>query len=141
MKKLIVTIVTTLILLTSNNVYTCNNTNDLKFIGYSSRIRSELYTDSIGATLVINDNYNVYELFISELGDWSIECNSKKELMEYYKTYKENRNKLGIVKIRKYKNTYKVYFPFLKNKPYKVNNKNDLNMLLATYRENKRAIK
>ena len=140
MKKLIVTIVTTIILLTSN-VYTVNNTNDLKFLGYSSRIRSELYADSIGATLVINDKYNVYELFISELGDWSIECNSKKELIEYYKTYKEKRKKLGIVKIIKYKNTYKVYFPFLKNKPYKVNNKNELNMLLATYRENKRAIK
>ena len=139
MKRLIVTIVTTIIVLTSN-VYTVNNTNDLKFIGYSSRIRSELYMDSIEATLVINDKYKVYELFISEIGDWSIECNSKNELMEYYKTYKENRNKLGIVKIRKYKNTYSVYFPFLNGKPYKVNNKNDLNRLLATYRENKRAI-
>lgn len=140
MKKLIVTIVTTIILLT-NNVYAVNNTNDLKFIGYSSKIRSELYTDSIGATLVINNKYNVYELFISELGDWSIECNNKDELIEYYKTYKENKNKLGIVKIIKYKDHYNVYFPFLKNKPYKVNNKNDLNMLLTTYRENKRAIK
>ena len=140
MKKLIVTIVTIIILLT-NNVYTVNNTNDLKFIGYSSRIRSELYEDSIGVTLVINDKYNIYELFISELSDWSIECNSKNELMEYYKTYKENRNKLGIVKIIKYKDHYNVYFPFLKNKPYKVTNKDQLKMLLITYRENKRAIK
>ena len=43
-------------------------------------------------------------------------------------------------RIIKYKDHYSVYFPFLKNKPYKVNNKSELNMLLATYRENKRAI-
>ena len=135
MKKLILTIVT--IILLTNNVYAVNNTNDLKFIGYSSKIRSELYTDPIGATLVINNKYKVYELFIPQLGDWSIECNTKKELMNYYKTYKENKNKLGIVRIRKYKDNYNVYFPFLKNKPYKVNNKNDLNMLLTTYRENR----
>ena len=136
MKKLIVTIVTTIILLTSN-VYAGNNTNDLKFIGYSSRIRSELYADSIGSTLVINDKYNVYELFIPELGDWSIECNNKDELIEYYKTYKENRNKLGIVKIIKYKDQYNVYFPFLNGKPYKVSNFKYLKMLLTTYRNNK----
>ena len=135
MKKLILTIVT-ILLLSSTNI-SASNTEGLKFIGYSNQIKSELYEDIEGVTLVINDKYKVYELFIPQLGDWSIECNTKKELMNYYKTYKENRHNKGIVRIRKYKDIYNVYFPFLKNKPYKVNNKNDLKMLLTTYIENR----
>lgn len=111
-----------------------NNTNDLKFIGYSNKINSLLYEGVNGSILVINDKYKIYELFLLELGDWSVECNNKKELMKYYKAYKENRTKSGISKIKKTTYGYNVYFNFLDNKPYKVHNVH-LNGLLNTYKE------
>ena len=139
MKKLI--ILTMIILI---NVFTINinaqniYNNDLKFIGYTPTIKSTILEDKQGATLIINDKYNVYELFIPELSDYSVECTSKKELLSYYKAYKENKHKQGIIRIKKNNNnnTYNVYFPFLGGKPYRVD-KQHIKGLILTYRENK----
>ena len=112
------------------------NNNNLKFMGYTPTIKSTILEDAEGATLIINDKYNVYELFIPELSDYSVECNNKKELLTYYKAYKENKHKQGIIKIKKNNNTYNVYFPFLGGKPYKID-KQHIKGLILTYRENK----
>lgn len=137
MKKLIITMIILISVFTGKiEAYNQNNNNDLKFIGYSPRIQSELYEDKDGTTLVINYRYNVYELFIPQLGDWSIQCNDKRELMEYYKTYKENKSRPGILKIKHTKKGYDVYFSFLGGKPYKVDKKYLIH-LLTTYREYK----
>ena len=136
MKKLILTMII-LISVFTNNIEAYNNNNNLKFIGYTPEIKSELFEDIEGVTLVINNKYNVYELFIPELSDYSVECTSKKELLDYYKKYKENKHKQGIIRIKKNNNnTYNVYFPFLGGKPYRVD-KQHIKGLILTYRENK----
>ena len=136
MKKIIITMIILINVFTSN-IEAYNNNNNLKFIGYTPEIKSELFEDIEGVTLVINNNYNVYELFIPELSDYSVECNNKKELLSYYKAYKENKHKHGIIRIRKNNNNnYNVYFPFLGGKPYKIG-KQHIKGLILTYRENK----
>ena len=86
MKKLILTIL--IILVTSTNINAQNNNNSLKFIGYSSKYRSTILEDIEGVALVINDRYNIYELFIPVLEDYSIILNSKEELFYYYNLYR-----------------------------------------------------
>ena len=137
MKKLIIVTMIILIGVFTSNINAQNiYNNDLKFIGYTPEIKSELFEDIEGVTLVINNKYNVYELFIPELSDYSVECNNKNELLEYYKAYKENKHKQGIIRIKKNNNTYNVYFPFLGGKPYRVD-KQYIKGLILTYRENK----
>ena len=133
MKKIILTMIILI------NVFTINieaYNNNLKFIGYTPTIKSTILEDKQGATLILNNKYNVYELFIPELSDYSVECTSKKELLSYYKAYKEYKHKQGIIRIKKNNNTYNVYFPFLGGKPYKID-KQYLKGLILTYRENK----
>ena len=136
MKKLILTMI--IIFLTSININAQNTyNNNLKFMGYTNIKKSIVLEDKQGATLILNNKYNVYELFIPELSDYSVECTSKKELLSYYKAYKENKHKQGIIKIKKNNNnTYNVYFPFLGGKPYKID-KQYIKGLILTYRENK----
>ena len=112
MKKLILTMI--IIFLTSININAQNTyNNNLKFMGYTNIKKSIVLEDTEGTILIINNKYNVYELFIPELSDYSIICNNKKELLEYYKAYKENKHKQGIIRIKKNKNNnYNVYFPF-----------------------------
>ena len=139
MKKLIIVTIIILINVFTSNINALNiYNNNLKFMGYTPTIKSTILEDAEGATLIINDKYNVYELFIPELSDYSVECTSKKELLEYYKAYKENKHKQGIIKIKKNNNnnTYDVYFPFLGGNPYKID-KQYLKGLILTYRENK----
>ena len=136
MKKIILTMI--IIFLTSININAQNTyNNNLKFMGYTNIKKSIVLEDTEGTILIINNKYNVYELFIPELSDYSIICNNKKELLEYYKAYKENKHNQGIIKIKKNNNnTYKVYFPFLGGNPYKID-KQYLKGLILTYRENK----
>ena len=134
MKKIIITMII-LINVFTNSIEAYNN--NLKFIGYTPTIKSTILEDAEGATLILNNKYNVYELFIPELSDYSIVCNDKKELLSYYKAYKENKHKQGIIRIKKNNNNnYNVYFPFLGGKPYKID-KQYLKGLILTYRENK----
>ena len=135
MKKLILTMIIIINVFT-NNIEAYNNNNNLKFIGYTPTIKSTILEDKQGAALIINNKYNIYELFIPELSDYSIICNDKKELLGYYKAYKENKHKQGIIRIKKNNNTYNVYFPFLGGKPYRVD-KQHIKGLILTYRENK----
>ena len=136
MKKLII-LTMIIIFLTSININAQNTyNNNLKFMGYTNIKKSIVLEDKQGATLILNNKYNVYELFIPELSDYSVECTSKKELLSYYKAYKENKHKQGIIRIKKNNNTYNVYFPFLGGKPYKID-KQYLKGLILTYRENK----
>ena len=136
MKKLILTMI--IIFLTSININAQNTyNNNLKFMGHTNIKKSIVLEDTEGTILIINNKYNVYELFIPELSDYSVECTSKKELLSYYKAYKENKHKQGIIRIKKNNNnTYNVYFPFLGGKPYKID-KQYLKGLILTYRENK----
>ena len=136
MKKLII-LTMIIIFLTSININAQNTyNNNLKFMGHTNIKKSIVLEDKQGATLILNNKYNVYELFIPELSDYSIICNDKKELLEYYKEYKENKHKQGIIRIKKNNNTYNVYFPFLGGKPYRVD-KQHIKGLILTYRENK----
>ena len=135
MKKLILTMI--IIFLTSININAQNTyNNNLKFMGHTNIKKSIVLEDTEGTILIINNKYNVYELFIPELSDYSIICNDKKELLGYYKAYKENKHKQGIIRIKKNNNTYNVYFPFLGGKPYRVD-KQHIKGLILTYRENK----
>ena len=136
MKKLILTMI--IIFLTSININAQNTyNNNLKFMGHTNIKKSIVLEDTEGTILIINNKYNVYELFIPELSDYSVECTSKKELLSYYKAYKENKHKQGIIRIKKNNNnTYNVYFPFLGGKPYRVD-KQHIKGLILTYRENK----
>ena len=134
MKKLIILTMIILISVFTNSIEAYNN--NLKFIGYTPTIKSTILEDAEGTTLILNNKYNVYELFIPELSDYSVECTSKKELLSYYKAYKENKHKQGIIRIKKNNNTYNVYFPFLGGKPYRVD-KQHIKGLILTYRENK----
>ena len=136
MKKLILTMI--IIFLTSININAQNTyNNNLKFMGHTNIKKSIVLEDTEGTILIINNKYNVYELFIPELSDYSVECTSKKELLDYYKAYKENKHKQGIIRIKKNNNnTYNVYFPFLGGKPYRVD-KQYIKGLILTYRENK----
>ena len=136
MKKIILTMI--IIFLTSININAQNTyNNNLKFMGHTNIKKSIVLEDTEGTILIINNKYNVYELFIPELSDYSIVCNDKKELLSYYKAYKENKHKQGIIRIKKNKNNnYNVYFPFLGGKPYKID-KQYLKGLILTYRENK----
>ena len=76
MKKLIIVTMIILIGVFTNSIEAYNNNNNFKFIGYTPEIKSELFEDIEGVTLVINNNYNVYELFIPTLEDFSIICES-----------------------------------------------------------------
>ena len=136
MKKIILTMI--IIFLTSININAQNTyNNNLKFMGHTNIKKSIVLEDTEGTILIINNKYNVYELFIPELSDYSVECTSKKELLDYYKAYKENKHKQGIIRIKKNNNnTYNVYFPFLGGKPYKID-KQYIKGLILTYRENK----
>ena len=133
MKKLILTIL--IILVTSTNINAQNNNNSLKFMGYSSKYKSTILEDIDGAALVINDRYNIYELFIPILEDYSIALNSKEELFYYYNVYKNNKDLKGIEKIEANNNSYDIYFKFLGGKYYRVDRKY-FNNLMITYINN-----
>ena len=134
MKKLILTIL--IILVTSTNINAQNNNNSLKFIGYSSKYKSTILEDVGGVALVINDRYNIYELFIPVLEDYSIILNSKEELFYYYNLYKNNKDHKGIEKIETNNhNSYDIYFKFLGGKYYRVDKKY-FNNLMITYINN-----
>ena len=134
MKKLILTIL--IILVTSTNINAQNNNNRLKFIGYSSKYKSTILEDIDGVALVINDRYNIYELFIPILEDYSIALNSKEELFYYYNLYKNNKDLKGIEKIEANNhNSYDIYFKFLGGKYYRVDKKY-FNNLMITYINN-----
>ena len=75
MKKIILTML--IILITSTNINAQTN-NSLKFIGYSNKYKSTILEDVDGVALVINDIYNIYELFIPILEDYSIILNTKR---------------------------------------------------------------
>ena len=139
MKKIIVTMIILLSVLFTNNIEAYNNTNnylnDLKFIGYSSIKKSIILEDNEKINLVINDKYKVYELFIPLLEDFSIVCTSKKELFNYYNSYKENKNKKGINKIEYNNNYYDIYFNFLGGKYYRIE-KEYFSNLMITYINN-----
>ena len=133
MKKLILTIL--IILVTSTNINAQNN-NSLKFMGYSSKYKSTILEDVDGVALVINDIYNIYELFIPILEDYSIVLNSKEELFYYYNLYKNNKDLKGIEKIEtNNNNSYDIYFKFLGGKYYRVDKKY-FNNLMITYINN-----
>ena len=133
MKKLILTIL--IILVTSTNINAQNN-NSLKFMGYSSKYKSTILEDVDGAALVINDRYNIYELFIPVLQDYSIILNSKEELFYYYNLYKNNKDQKGVEKIEtNNNNSYDIYFKFLGGKYYRVEKKY-FNNLMITYINN-----
>ena len=132
MKKIILTIL--IILVTSTNINALSN-NSLKFTGYSSKYRSIILEDVDGVALVINDKYNIYELFIPILEDYSIILNSKEELFYYYNLYKNNKDHKGIEKIEANKNYYDIYFNFLGGKYYRVE-KQYFNNLMITYINN-----
>ena len=134
MKKLILTIL--IILVTSTNINAQNNNNSLKFIGYSNKYKSTILEDVDGVALVINDIYNIYELFIPILEDYSIVLNSKEELFYYYNLYKNNKDLKGIEKIEtNNNNSYDIYFKFLGGKYYRVDKKY-FNNLMITYINN-----
>lgn len=134
MKKLILTMII-LINVFTNNIEAYNN-NNLKFIGYSSIKKSIILEDNEKINLVINDKYNTYELFIPILGDFSIICDNKKELFNYYNLYKENKNKKGIDKIEYNNNNYyDIYFNFLGGKYYRIE-KEYFSNLMITYINN-----
>ena len=133
MKKLILTIL--IILVTGTNINALSN-NSLKFTGYSSKYRSTILEDADGVALVINDIYNIYELFIPILEDYSIVLNSKEELFYYYNLYKNNKDHKGIEKIETNNhNSYDIYFKFLGGKYYRVDKKY-FNNLMITYINN-----
>ena len=132
MKKLILTIL--IILVTGTNINALSN-NSLKFTGYSSKYRSTILEDADGVALVINDIYNIYELFIPILEDYSIVLNSKEELFYYYNLYKNNKDHKDIEKIEANKNYYDIYFNFLGGKYYRVDKKY-FNNLMITYINN-----
>ena len=132
MKKLILTIL--IILVTSTNINAQNN-NSLKFMGYSNKYKSTILEDVDGVALVINDTYNIYELFIPILEDYSIILNSKEELFYYYNLYKNNKDLKGIEKIETNNNSYDIYFKFLGGKYYRVDKKY-FNNLMITYINN-----
>ena len=130
MKKLILTIL--IILVTSTNINAQNNNNSLKFIGYSSKYKSTILEDVDGVALVINDIYNIYELFIPILEDYSIILNSKEELFYYYNLYKNNKDHKGIEKIEtNNNNSYDIYFKFLGGKYYRVDKKYFINLMIT----------
>ena len=133
MKKLILTIL--IILVTSTTINAQNNNNSLKFIGYSNKYKSTILEDVDGVALVINDIYNIYELFIPILEDYSIVLNSKEELFYYYNLYKNNKDHKGIEKIETNNNSYDIYFKFLGGKYYRVEKKY-FNNLMITYINN-----
>ena len=133
MKKLILTIL--IILVTSTNINAQSN-NSLKFIGYSNKYKSTILEDVDGVALVINDIYNIYELFIPILEDYSIVLNSKEELFYYYNLYKNNKDQKGVEKIEtNNNNSYDIYFKFLGGKYYRVEKKY-FNNLMITYINN-----
>ena len=133
MKKLMILTMIILIGVFTSSIEAYNN--NLKFIGYSSIKKSVILEDSEKISLVINDKYKIYELFIPTLEDFSIICESKKELFNYYNLYKENKHKKGIDKIEYNNNYYDIYFNFLGGKYYRVEAKY-YNNLMITYINN-----
>lgn len=58
----------------------------------SSEIKSDIYEFDNGATVVINNRYGIYELFVEELGDWSVSCSNVSELLQYSMSYSKHKD-------------------------------------------------
>ena len=70
----------------------CNN-KDVKITKMykSPTLKSSIFELNIGASVVINHKEGIYELFVEELQDWSIECATYGDLLEYLELYIEHK--------------------------------------------------
>lgn len=120
--------------------------------------KSDVYELSNGASVVINDKEGIYELFVEELMDWSVECDSREELFEYIKAYNRHKNDYknydnenitieeGCCEIKLSNgitivssediDTKDIYLPIFSGEiPYKTNSLEDTEKVIRTYLE------
>ena len=148
--------------ISTSNSYSINRISTIQGIKVVEYAKSHLYKSNIytlanGCEVVINFDRNIYELYTEELADWSIECESYGELMEYVRAYSKHKNDY-----KKYDNTNivyneecceyvlsngitvvksndidikDVYLPIFGGLPYKCKDLNDAKNLIVTYIE------
>ena len=69
------------------------NNKDVKIVKMykSPTLKSSIFELNIGAEVVINHKEKIYELFVEELQDWSVECATYGDLLEYLELYIEHK--------------------------------------------------
>ena len=89
-KSILVKIILTLIITTISILNALSVPASATEVKTHTNYRNDLVTEYKDYTTVINYNTNVYELYITAMGDWNFSCNNEKELNNLIAEYKSH---------------------------------------------------